>query len=638
MNGSTETKAPGKGPRGSSARDHMAWSAGPGTPLAAPARAAILAASTLLLWCSNPGVLVEGPGRLVLGLGGLMLWALAACRAGAWRKRLEWLAGGAYGVSVMIWVQYITPPSLIWIFAGWGLYMVLAGWLLRRLLHHVGLPLAAALAFTAIESLRTLIPPPIGLSWVRMGHLFAEVPGLRGVGAYVGVDGLTFLAAATGGLLAIVFLRSPILFKGDVLIRARVLGGRTGLQVAWVGALWVLAWWGGDRSAFVAGLQPGPRVALVQPGFPQERKRELYEGGASWTELFSEQLALSLRAVAAERAAGRRVDLVAWGESMFARTLIGEGLRDQTLDEWSALAWPTWSVDDTYRAALHEHALRAERSLIQRFFAGALFDEARAGLQPIWDGPAVAPDVLAGAHFVSGAVMLDRVPGSDKVRRANGLALWSPNADRIGEAWKWHLVPGAESSFGWEQYAWARAWAGALMPYVPDFQPERQVRVLELPGPEGEVWRFGGSVCFDNGFDDVYLAHARAGADFHLVVSNEAWYQESVEFDQMIAMSRMWAVESGRAVARSANSGISGLWLPDGSEAARLVEDGRDRAVQGTLVVDVPVPAAESSVGTWFVHIGSWLRWLTVLGPLALLVLCELLGGRREVAAAQPDA
>lgn len=636
MSGSSKTQGLASNPPGSFARDHMAWSAGPGTPLAAPARAALLAASTLLLWLSNPGVLVDGPARLALGLGGLLLWSLAACRTGAWRKRLEWLAGGAYGVSVMIWVQYITPPSLVWIFAGWGLYMVFAGWLLRRLLHHIGLPLATALAFTAIESLRTLVPPPLGLSWVRMGHLFAEVPGLRGVAAFVGVDGLTFLAAATGGLLAIVVLRSSLLFKGDVLIRARVLGRRTALQVAWVGVLWAGAGWVGDRSHVVERMQPGPRVALIQPGFPQERKQEIYEEEPSWTDLFSEQLALSLRAVADERAAGRRVDLVAWGETMFARTLIGAGLQGQTLAEWSALEWPTWSIDDAYRALLHERAELAERGLIERFFAGALFDAGRPAMQAIWDGPAVAPDVLADTHFVSGAVLLDRVPGTDEVRRANGLALWDADAERLGEAWKWHLVPGAESSFGWERYAWARAWSGALMPYVPDFQPERRVRLIELPGPDGAVWRFGGSVCFDNGFDDVYLAHARAGADFHLVVSNEAWYQESVEFDQMIAMSRMWAVESGRALARAANSGISGLWLPDGSEAARLVVDGRDRAVQGTLVVEVPVPAG--ATGTWFVRFGGLLRWLTVLVPFGLLVLCELLGGRREVAAARPPA
>lgn len=630
----TAPTAPSSEPTRTSELGHLAWSAGPGTPLSAGRRFLLLAASTALLGLSNPGVLAEGWPRLALGLAGLALWALAACRVGPWRKTLEWLAGGTFGALVMVWVQYITPPSLLWIFAGWGLYMVFAGWFLRRLLHHVGLPLATALAFTAIESLRTLIPPPIGLSWVRMGHLFAEVPALRGVAAYVGVDGLTFLAAAVAGLVAIIVLRSPHLIKGRTLrLRAEQLGRRTSLQAAWVLALVALAWWLGDRSSYLARFADGPRVLLVQPGFEQERKRELYEGGPSMTELFDEQLALSMAGVAEERAAGRDVDLVVWGETMFAPKLIGAGLQGMSLDAWRTLAWPTWTLPEDALADFHANAPKNEAFLLDRWFGGRLFGPDSDGVRAILGEH--EPFALDGVHFMSGVEIYDRVPDTDDVRRANGFALWNDAGERLGEAWKWHLVPGAESSFGWEEYGWARAWAGALMPYVPDFQPETRVRLLPLAEGEG-VWGIGGAVCFDNGFDDLFLAQARAGASLHVVVSNEAWYRESVEFDQMIAMTRMWAIESGRSIARAANSGVSGVWLADGSELARLVVDGRDRAVRGTVAATVPVPPGDPVPGTLFMRIGGVLRWISVLAPLALLVAFELLGGRREVAARRP--
>ncbi len=208
------------------------WSAAPGADLGARRRFVLLAASSLSLWAASPGVL--GFPRLALPLGvlGLTLWALAACRTGPWRKTLEASAGFAYGAPMMAWVGYVTPPSVVWIGVGWGLYYLFAGVLLRRLLHNLGLPLACALAYTAGEGLRTLLPTPFGISWVRMGHLFADWPSLRGAAAWIGVDGLGFLAAALGGLVAIVLLRSPLIYKESG-VETRLRAANLGLATRW---------------------------------------------------------------------------------------------------------------------------------------------------------------------------------------------------------------------------------------------------------------------------------------------------------------------------------------------------------------------------------------------------------------------
>ncbi|MDE0896156.1 MAG: hypothetical protein OSB10_06185, partial [Planctomycetota bacterium] len=144
-----------------------AWDAGPGPDLAPLPRLGLLVLSTVILLLSGPGIGPFGPFAPLLGVAGLALWALAAGRTGPRRKLIEWLAGAIYGASLMSWVAYITPPSVAWIGVGWGLYYILAGALLRRLRHHCGLPLAAALSYTAVESLRALLPTPFGLSWIR---------------------------------------------------------------------------------------------------------------------------------------------------------------------------------------------------------------------------------------------------------------------------------------------------------------------------------------------------------------------------------------------------------------------------------------------------------------------------------------
>lgn len=605
-----------------------AWSAGPGAGLSARSRALLLAISSGALTLASPGVLPWPRLALPFGVLGLAAWALAACRTGPRRKLLEWCAGFAYGAQLMSWVGYVTPPSVVWIGVGWGLYYLLAGVILRRLLHHVGLPLAAALAYTAGEGLRTLLPTPIGISWVRVGHLFADWPALRGAAAWVGVDGLGFLLAALGGLVAILLLRSRLFFNGSdakTRLRARKLGLATPWQVAWVLGLTALLWGlGQGRADYAAGFEPGPRLLLVQPGFTQERKRELNQG-TSFEELVDHQLALTLTGLAGEADAGRAVDMVVWGESMMPLELLGDDLQE-ALAGGKELSWPSWDDNFEDPEAFVTISRKNETFLLDRLRRGRFMaptGEAAAGFFEGHD----AKDLrrLGAVALASGALIYD-TDADGVVRRANGLTLWDQAGKRRGAAWKRHLVPGAESIWGLEGQAWARAWAGMLMPYVPDFRAGPETGVLELA-----EWRFGGAVCFDNGFEDVFLEAATDGdVDFNLVASNEAWYEDSNEFDQMIAMTRLWAVESGRAIVRATNSGVSGLWDASGAELARIEVHGTDRAVSGTLAVQVPVPAGAAV--PIFASISAAAKWLSVLAPFLIMALFNLFGGKREAA------
>ena len=131
---------------------------------------------------------------------------------------------------------------------------------------------------------------------------------------------------------------------------------------------------------------------------------------------------------------------------------------------------------------------------------------------------------------------------------------------------------------------------------------------------------------------------ALGGADFNLVLSNEAWYQESQEFDQMMAMSSLWAASSGRAIARATNSGISTLVGPSGLEVGRLRVEGKDRAVTGTAAFTVPVPK-RTGAGKLTIYSRTYNVWnaFWILGPMLLIGLRELLAGRPLAEFAAPD-
>jgi hypothetical protein len=174
-----------------------------------------------------------------------------------------------------------------------------------------------------------------------------------------------------------------------------------------------------------------------------------------------------------------------------------------------------------------------------------------------------------------------------------------------------------------------------LAGYIPDFLgPVGDDPVLAFSARDGRSYRLGAAVCFDNAFDDVFTdAVRRADVDFHVVVSNEAWFERSQESEQMLAFSRLAALSTGRTVVRATQSGTSIVIGPDGRDVARLVDSiGEDEMVRGYLLATVPVPmasrtpfeasgrASDVPERTPFVRLERlWFALFTVLPVLVLL-------------------
>jgi apolipoprotein N-acyltransferase len=93
-----------------------------------------------------------------------------------------------------------------------------------------------------------------------------------------------------------------------------------------------------------------------------------------------------------------------------------------------------------------------------------------------------------------------------------------------------------------------------------DFAAGHTVGVLPM-GPA----RVGDVICFEVAYDDLVRDTVRAGADLVVVQTNNATFGYTAESTQQLAMSRLRAVESGRAVVQISTVGVSGLVRPDGS-------------------------------------------------------------------------
>ncbi len=539
-------------------------------PLAALPRLGWLACAWGLTFLAGPGILGGDPSPL--GIAGLALWAWTARRGGPRAFACEWLAAGVLFAAQLSWIRFVWWPPVLFGGVALGVYPALAGVLLRRLAPRLPLPLAAALAWTSLECLRALVPPPLGMGWLRLGHFALEIPLLAGSARVWGVEGLSFvLAALAGGLAQLAARRrlgrGPALWaSGPALV---------GLALA--------------AAVPAPQTRPGPSLLLVQPAIAQERKRS-----APPEETFRASLTLTREGLERLEREGRPApDLVCWGETMLRALLVGrelEGAQEPVhFDPWS-------EVTDEEIPELFAGLGRRERLLLQYVAA-----DLNATVSP-------------KTSFLTGAEVLVR-EGS-RVRRTNAVVLYDALGRRGGRALKRHLVPGAESLMGLERSRAVRGLVHELAGYVPDFLAGEETGILTLEG-ERRSWRIAASVCFDNAFEDVYTDPVRAGpVDLHLVVSNEAWYRGSFELDQMLAFSRLQALSTGRSVVRVANSGVTCAFDPSGRELARLWVSGVDREIPGTLAVRPPVPT-DATARTPYIFLQPLLAWVLALAGLA---------------------
>jgi apolipoprotein N-acyltransferase len=563
-------------------------------------------ATWTLIFLASPGILSENGWGLIAFVA-LVPWSLACSRPGRRAFWLEWLAA-AIGISALcIWSTYVLWITLLAVAIVPAFYMAVAGVVLRVLARRWPLALAAPAAWCALETLRFLIEPPFGFGWMHLGTHLHATTWIAGSARVFGVGGLSWvLAACAGGIADWIRRRSPPR-AGEV--RAPSPSDRA-LPSALLGAGPLLA-------AIVLGalthapvVRAGPRLMLVQPSFAQKRKMESPDA----RDLYTESLHLTELGLESAKKAGEPIpDLVAWGETMFPVSLVETGLLEAY--DRGARSVP-WAKHEITRSDI-QWMVRIEQDWIVRAFFGR-------GQKP---GAGVLP---AGTSFLTGVEYEALRDG--EIRRHNAILLWDADGRRADVGGKVHLVPGGEQLCGLERLAWVRDLSLSLAGYVPDLVPFDRTRVFTLKTRNGESTRFGVTVCFDNAYEDPYTEPLRREAlDFHLVCSNEAWYEESFEYDQMVAFARLLAIATGRSIVRATNAGITLVIGPDGEDVARLSVDGKDRMVPGTLRVTVPVPAAGESAPTPF-FVRAEHGWQALwIGLPVLLALLARISERRAV-------
>ncbi len=180
---------------------------------------------------------------------------------------------------------------------------------------------------------------------------------------------------------------------------------------------------------------------------------------------------------------------------------------------------------------------------------------------------------LSRAHLLLGAATLEeagRGPQGPTWRVENTTFLVAPDLAVKGRYVKHHLVP-----FG--EYVPLADWLPFLSQVVPGMAPASPGGALELlrfTAADGRPVAVGSMICFDAIFPEIGRALARQGPDLLVNPTNDAWYGYSSGPYQFLAIARLRAVETGRALARPAYAGVSALILPTGELLPGALEVG----------------------------------------------------------------
>jgi apolipoprotein N-acyltransferase len=149
----------------------------------------------------------------------------------------------------------------------------------------------------------------------------------------------------------------------------------------------------------------------------------------------------------------------------------------------------------------------------------------------------------------------------------------------------------------------------------PDFVPLHVA--VRAPGYAGDL-AVGVPICFEITFPQAIRGFREHGARLLVTITNDAWFGRTPAPFQHWAQVRLRAVENRVAVARAANTGISGFVGPRGDvlRETNIFEPG-------FMVADLPLGGEPPLYSRW----GDWIVPAAWIGLAAYLVVSAR-GGR----------
>ena len=93
---------------------------------------------------------------------------------------------------------------------------------------------------------------------------------------------------------------------------------------------------------------------------------------------------------------------------------------------------------------------------------------------------------------------------------------------------------------------------------------QEEISLLKVRSLDGLSIPVGCAVCYESVYGEYYCDYIRKGAKAMTIITNDAWWGNTPGYRQHLSYASLRAIETRRAIARCANTGISAIIAPDG--------------------------------------------------------------------------
>ena len=138
---------------------------------------------------------------------------------------------------------------------------------------------------------------------------------------------------------------------------------------------------------------------------------------------------------------------------------------------------------------------------------------------------------------------------------------------------------------------------------------------------ESEIGNIGCALCFDSIYESVVLGATRNDAEMIVVSTNDSWFSDSAALNMHNGQARLRAIESGRYVVRSANTGISSIIDPLGN-----VKEELGALERGYVISDI----TPRTVDTLYTYIGNLFAYVCLACVAVMIGIAAIDRKQRE--------
>ena len=118
-------------------------------------------------------------------------------------------------------------------------------------------------------------------------------------------------------------------------------------------------------------------------------------------------------------------------------------------------------------------------------------------------------------------------------------------------------------------------------------------------------------ICYESIYGSFITEYVRKGAQLLIIISNDAWWGDTEGHRQLLSYSRLRAIENRRAIARSANTGIS-AFIDKNGEILKKIEYDKKGVLVGNVQLENRV-TFYTKYGDYIARIALLLFILTIL-------------------------